>query len=83
MKKNTEVVEKLKLRIKEIKQLNLLPKNYAATIAEKLGIPKNKVYRTMSGQNGDLDIMECIIEMAENNREIELLKRADKVLKGE
>ena len=83
MKKTTEVVEKLKLRVQEIKELNLLPKKYAATIAEKLGIPKNKVYRTMSGQNGDLDIIECLIDMAENSRERELLKRADKVIKGE
>ena len=82
MKKTTEVVEKLKLRVQEIKKLNLLPKNYAAIIAKKLGIPKNKVYRTMSGKNGDLDIIECLIEMAKNSRETRLLERADKVVKG-
>ena len=77
MKKTTETVQKLKDRVQELKELNLLPKNYAATIADKLGIPKNKVYRTMSGQNGDLDIIQCLLEMAENNREKELLERSE------
>ena len=81
MKTKNQVIEDLRAAIIEIRDAKLLPKNYAAIIADQLGLSnKNQVYRTISGQNSDLDIMEAIIELAENSREKRLLERARKVL---
>lgn len=80
MKSKSQIIVELRETLKEIKEAKLLPKDYGAIVSEKLEIPKNKVYRTMSGKNSDLDVMEAIIELAENSREKQLLERAKKVL---
>jgi len=80
MRKKNEVVEKLRALVIRIKESNLLPPKYAEKIANKLGLKsKNKVYQTLAGQNSDLDIMEAIIELAEKNKEKELIERAEKL----
>ena len=80
MKEHTEDMKKIKQRLKQVKEKNLLPRNYATEIATKLGIDRNKVYRTMSGKNADMDIIEMILEIAEDNKEKLLLARFDKLL---
>ena len=80
-----ELMAELREKLKEIKENDLLPKNYNKIIAEELGLKNpNKVYQTILGLNADLDIAEKIIELAsQKKREQELIEAANKILKSE
>ena len=77
-----ELMTELRQKLKELQTKKLFPKNYKKTIEEKLGITDpNKVYHTIAGRNGDLDIAEALIELAlEKKREERLIEKANEAL---
>jgi len=79
-RKTSPTVIELKKKVQEIKKKNLLPYNYAADIATKLGIDRNKIYQVMSGKSANLEIIELILLMAKDNKEKQLLDLANEIL---
>ena len=78
----SEAIETLRTQLKQMRDKGLLPKGYAKIVAEKVGgkCTPNKVYHVFTGNNSDLEIMEYLIELAENSKLEALAKRAKKVL---
>lgn len=82
------VTEELRTKIVELRDKGLLPKKYAhktVEIYEKRtgeSCTLSTVYNnfTGAGNRSNLVIMEILIELAEETKEAELLRRANKVL---
>ena len=83
MKKEISVSQTRKAiqkKMVELRKSGLLPRGYAKAIAEKIGCDKNSVYQVTSGRYVVPEIVEALIELAEENKEILLLNRLNKVL---
>lgn len=73
--------EKIKAKLIEIKERNLLPKGYGQTIADEFNIKRNDVYQYLNGRRFNLEIAERLFELASENREKQLLEKMDNLLK--
>ncbi|GEM_PF-4480862 len=73
--------EKIKAKLIEIKERNLLPKGYGQTIADEFSIKRNDVYQYLNGRRFNLEIAERLFELASENREKQLLEKMDNLLK--
>jgi len=70
------LVEKLIL----MREKRYLTKGYAKRVADKIGVSTNAVYQTMSRNNYKIEIIEALINEADNGKTKELLLKADEIL---
>ena len=71
-----DLVEKLIL----MREKRFLTKGYAQRVADKVGVSKNAVYQTMARNNYKIEIIEALIDEAQNGKTKELLRKADDIL---
>lgn len=72
--------EALRAEIEALKAKNLLPKELAEQVAMELGRKASEIRYTISGTNSDPLVMKTIIRCIKQSKELQLLKRANRLL---
>lgn len=85
------IKDQLRQRLKDLKTRKMLPKGYGKLVAKRVvakakaegkevKCSENNVNQVVAGNSLRMDIVEAVIELAENSKEKLLLDRLNKVL---